>query len=415
MGDGRPGWSSSAVHQSSADVEASRLFELLLDGKEPQTRRRAAELLGHLNVARTEADAATIADALVEAVATDDDLGVRRRAIEALYDYGETHVDRLIEELAAAKGGDSGAATAFFEGWLDSEHPELRMVAVSSFRRLGDGSVVSSLREAFDDPDPRVRARAVEAYGHRESVPVEPIEPLLDDEYAHVRRAAARALAAIGSREALDRLVPVADDDDATSRRIAVEQLYRLDGERAAAVLVGSLSDRERGVRQQALRSLLRLVAGDGGVDVDRVSREVLENADAPPASETASLVDELLEGSGDGGRRERAVRLLGRLAALTETEAFRRRLIDRLDDGDDRVADAAMECLRGLDGKRLEKPLQLLRRDEATSAGGRRRAAALLEGIRDEAARALEGKSVEYTYVTEPSDYPIERGRSTE
>jgi HEAT repeat protein len=406
---------SSAVHQSSADVDASQLFELLLHGDTVESRHRAAELLGHLNVAQTGTDRATVADTLIESIVTDDDIGVRTRAIESLYGYGETHVERLVEELAETIQGGEDAVTAFFRDWLDSDWPELRLVAVSSFRRFGDERVVSWLRDAFGDSDARVRSRAVESYGHRESVPAEPIRPLLGDEYAHVRRKAARALAAIGDREALELLLPVARSDDESMRRIAVEQLHRLDEERTASVLLDALSDSSGSVRRASLVSLLQLVSGGNAVSLSDVRRSVLARSNTPSSNEVASLLERLLEESADRRVRATAMRLLGELAVETDDGGIQRTLIEWLDDGADDVAETAVEHLQRIDGERIEKPLKVFIQDGQTSPAGRRRAESILERIRDEAAAALEGKSIQYTYVSDPSDYTLKHGRNTE
>jgi HEAT repeat protein len=391
------------------------LFELLLHGDNPQVRRRAAELLGHLNIEKTDTDRSTIADALIESIATEDEVGVRTRAIEALDGHGEAYIEQLIDELATSISGDSAAVTRFFHDWVDSEHPEFRMVAVSSFRRFGGDDVIPSLREAFEDPDPRVRARAVEAYGHRGSVPAAPVQSLLGDGYAHVRRAAARALATIGDRDALQRLGSVARDDDETVRRVAVEHLRRLDTERSVTVLLESLSDPSGDVRRQALLSLLQLARDGESVDAAEICRKIREDSTVPSSAEAASRLDELLAESAKSPIRRTAVRVLGRLAVATDRPELRDRLIRRLDDRDEQAAEAAADHLREMDARAIEKPLQLLVQDEETSAAGRRRAESILEAIRDEAATALEGKSIEYTRVSDPAEYPLDRGREIE
>jgi HEAT repeat protein len=372
-------------------------------------------LLGHLNISKTETDRSTVANVLIESIVTEDEVGVRTRAIEALHGHGEAYIEQLVDELATSVSGDPDDVTRFFQPWLDSEHPEFRMVAVSSFRRLGDDSVVPSLREAFGDPDPRVRARAVEAYSHRGSVSAEPVQPLLRDGYAHVRRAATRALATIEDREARECLLSAARDDDRVVRRIAVEYLYRLDTERSVTVLLESLSDPAQDVRRQALCSLLQLARDAKSVAIAELCRTIDEDSTAPPPTEIASRLDDLLAGSAKNELRRTATQLLGRLAVITDLSEIHDRLIQRLDDHDDHVADAAAEGLQELDGKQIEKPLQLLIQDEETSAAGRERAESILEMMHEEAAATLKGKSIEYTRVSKPSDYPLDRGRNIE
>jgi len=419
MGNDRLGWNPSTVHQSSSDVDVSRLSASLSNGGDVETRRRAATLLGHLNLGKIEADRATVTRTLVEAVVSDDDDRVRKRAVESLYGYGGRYVEELTRALAAAArrgeiGDERGGAAASLAGWLDSEHPELRMVAAGALGVLGDDRADAALRGALGDPDARVRSRAADAYGRLEGSTADPVAPLLDDPYAHVRRSAARSLASIGSTDAVEQLFGAVGDDDDAVRRTAVGSLHRAGTERAGNVLAASLTDPSGEVRGAAARSLLSLVAGEGAIGAAWVRAAVVDDPNVPGADRAVPLVADVLEGSAETELRRAAVEVLGELAAATGRPDARDRLVDALDDGDHDVADAAETALGELDGAEIETPLRHLLRDGDTSAAGRERAERLLDAIRSEAADVLAGKSIEYTYLDRPAEYPVDGRRGT-
>ncbi|MFC7058134.1 HEAT repeat domain-containing protein [Halovenus salina] len=80
--------------------------------------------------------------------------------------------------------------------------------------------------EAFTDPDPRVRRRAVRSCGAiGDDRIVEALAERLTDPDTRVEKEAASALGAIGTAKALDALIPAARSGDSEVRQIAIDQL----------------------------------------------------------------------------------------------------------------------------------------------------------------------------------------------
>ena len=187
-------------------------------------------------------------------------------------------VDRLRTVVVAGHQGD--AATA--EAHLNDDDGEIRAAALSAMQRLGQCSA-EHIRDAFGDPDPRVRARAGEL-----AIEVDGASPgeLLDDADASVvevacfacgeiswgsepapidklgsiatshddalcRESAAAALGAIGDPAGLDAVL-VACTDRVTVRRRATLALAAFDDPRADEALRQALDDKDWQVRQAA-------------------------------------------------------------------------------------------------------------------------------------------------------------------
>ncbi len=201
-------------------------------------RRRAVVLAGH----RRDLPAATRAWA-------DLDGGVRALAIGAL-----ERVDALTTELLAAA--------------LDDPDARVRRRAVTVAATRDDVSLLAVL----DDPDPVVAEHAAWACGER--TPPEPgaVDALIrlasGAPEALVREAAVAALGAIGD-PAGQAAVLAAMDDKVTVRRRAVLALAAFDGDDVLDALRRAVDDRDWQVRQGAA-DLLVIVDGDT-VDDDTV------------------------------------------------------------------------------------------------------------------------------------------------
>ena len=215
--------------ESEASVDDAFLYELARERQttalvgqmkhadNPVIRRRAAELLGDFSDIQRPYDEQEVIRELI-AIVTDreerDD--VRARAIDALYRHGEEPLERLVTKMAAfdaSEATDRQTTTQLID-WLATDQPEFRVVAATAlaeFAAEDDPSVLEALVDAFEDPDPRVRARAVRSCGTiGDARAVEPVAALVKDPDLRVRRAAANALVDIGSEAALEALIPVA-------------------------------------------------------------------------------------------------------------------------------------------------------------------------------------------------------------
>lgn len=407
----------ASVLKPPIDVADITDLRRLLRRDELETvRRDAAAALGALANTGESYDVAAVTDELTRAVLADGSPAVRAAAIASLAAHGNEHVDRLVESITAAVDRTDDAAPAeFFLGWLSAELPELRIVAATGLGTLTAEHTIDRLEGAFRDPDPRVRSRAIEAYGRfGERADADALEPMLNADDPAIRRAAAAALAEIGTESALESLLPAATATDDRIRRTAVERLHRLDQRRTAVVLAEAARDSSMAVRRRAIVSLVRLYTAGRSVDPRTARNLLVDGAEPSELADLAETLSALLDDTAAGGPTTAAetdrqlVWLLGEIAVTVSSPDVRCRLVDVLAEPD-AVGDIAAAYLRLFEGESIESELRSVSRDPQAKPEARTQAEAVLERIKRATAAAAEERSVEYTYVRRPSDYTTE------
>jgi HEAT repeat protein len=424
------------------------------------TRREAAEALGNPS-ASMSADEERIVEALFATALDDPDDAVRAAAIESLYFHGDGHVDRLARRIAERRAGndadgderDAGpGAVDALSRWLERDRAAYRMVAATGLAAAGDESDAARLREAFDDDDARVRARAVEGYARVGGEAVEAVRPLVTAPNELVRGAAVDALAAMNTDDAVELLARAARQGNERLRLAAVDALGELDRRDAAGVLLGSLEDPSERVRRTAAASIAAVIAEAGEVpagDVrDRLLTERPFEADSRLASFRAVAAERTAadwtggNGSATRGPPDRVEPETRRYAAWLYCELLEAAdpgaadrsaavewLIGALDHRDRLVADLAAAYLprvvaaagaeaEGVDAERpgsplgvdVERRLREVASDEATAEAARERARAVLRRFKRAVVETAADRDVEYVYVRWPADYTESR-----
>jgi|GEM_PF-376537 len=423
--------------------ERPQAFALLDEGNDAATRLEGVEALGTPSSSMAGSER-RIADRLLRVVLTDEDAAVRAAAIDALYFHGDRYVDELVSRVAAAvRRRDSGDdPAAVFARWLTSDHAAYRMVGATGLGAAGSEDLrgapeaasppnaagppsaagypdaTARLREAFDDGDARVRARAVRSYAALGGDRIAPIRPLLRAPNALVRPAAVDALVSIGTPDATDLLATAADNGSDRLRETVVERLRDLDRPESAAVLLDALRDPSPAVRRAAAASLSRLVAAGDAVR----GREVRERlvTDRPLRSDAddgalARLLYEVASDEGvDGVTSATARHAMWLCCELIEhdeggSESGRTavsRLLDALAHDDPYVADIAAAYLPRLDATELEREVRALAADAEADPDVRERARSVLQRLKRQTAASAADRSIEYVYVRRPADY---------
>lgn len=401
------------LYELVRDSKTSELVAYLRRGSSPVVRRRAAEVLGDFAEKFDEDTTEELVRALVEAACEDDDDSVRARAIDSLYRQGEETLERLVREMSDVDDEAMPDLTTahLLEDWITADHPEFRMVAATALGQSDDGQSLSALVRATTDPDPRVRARAVQScgqIGHDRCV--EPLRDRLDDSRRTVREEAVRALGAVGSEAALQSLIPVTQADDESLRRAAVEELGQFGNLDPIVVLTKALTDDTDSVQRAALLSLVQLF-----VEAPKARSQYVRDAVAEQllSADTRAVVPHAVDMVTESQRavvRHNAAWLLGHVADPEaddeQREAVYDCLIDALDAPDDKTAQLAAASLAELGSDELERRLQILVKDEDTPADVTERAEAVLEEIGGSLAGEVVTNGVDYTYVRDPADY---------
>jgi HEAT repeat protein len=184
--------------------EAGRLLVARLDDVDADVRAAAARSLGHL---RFQEGATALVRVLVSGAVA------RTIAFRAVLDIGTAALPEL---RRLARDPD----------------PLLRAAAVELIGWVGDAGDASLLVEAVDDPSAEVRARSAAALGRlAETEGAAALTRALDDRIYFVRLHAARALGQIGERDAVERLLRQAREDRFEAARAAAEAVALIDPE----------------------------------------------------------------------------------------------------------------------------------------------------------------------------------------
>lgn len=243
-------YNSSCVRKGGAlDINASLLEDIIsafieaLDDRDKHMRAEVINALYHISSPARDA-----IPAIIEITEREENTG----AIRALGSIGKSDreiLSRLINMLNDESKGN-----------------EFRMSIVESLSEMlwADNSlsedILPVLIGLLDDPDVKVRARAVDRLRGKEYA--EQIVPALinalEDEESIVRSEAAQRLCGIGenARQAVPALIKAMDDENENVRKWVFNAFQRIKAPEAVPALIGKLSDDDPKMRGRVIRAL---------------------------------------------------------------------------------------------------------------------------------------------------------------
>ncbi|MBI4617847.1 MAG: HEAT repeat domain-containing protein [Planctomycetes bacterium] len=294
------GQASEAVAGVIGDNRLEPFAELLvplLDDPDADTRWDAVLGLGKLGMRKR------IPEILTKFADPSDQ--VRSAAVWSLIELGaaETDRDKLIEFVA---NGDYGT-------WYPASGYLRRLCQSGDFELTVD--LLARGNESIRDHAARFLIEV--------EVPADELRPLLADERAVVRAAAARALAFPGALEAERDVARLLDDPDAEVRTAAAEALGAMGARDSVARIAGLSTDASEDVRAASVRALGRLgvreyrsVVLDGLSDQDRWVRHAAVGAMASMGDEEdIERLRAILDSQEHGAIREEVIHVLAVLA----------------------------------------------------------------------------------------------------
>jgi hypothetical protein len=288
------------MRESSRARRAKRFrtrFERLVAHQGPGTRAAAGSVRGqlsHLNDLERPVAASLVIEQLK--VTSPDE---RKLTLEWLRDVGA--IDRLLRSsrrwapwrraLAVRLLGLAGAdeAVPALVERLSDRSRYVREAAVRALGRIGDTRALPALADLFSQPgrvaagivyeallafgppsqqvfneglhspDEHVRVPSVFGLGTVDPAARPRLEPMLGDESAAVRAAAAELLGRIGGTEVTPELARASRDEERSVRRAAVSALAGYDDPQAMQLAQGALDDPDRDTAVRAGETLVRL------------------------------------------------------------------------------------------------------------------------------------------------------------
>jgi len=147
-------------------------------------------------------------------------------------------------------------------GFLDHADPSVRAAAL---RALTEASSIPQARPPRQTPKPALKKARVPDQASKNALPAEVSQAVLaklDDPQPEVKKAAIQAVAAIGLRDAVPRLLAAALNE--STRVEATQALAELGDARALPVYLSALSDRSPEVRKAGERALMEIRSAVG-------------------------------------------------------------------------------------------------------------------------------------------------------
>ena len=193
------------------------LTALLEDDPSPNVRAVAASSLGKFAELAQEGkvlarDGERVREALVSAISKkDEELEVRRRAIEAVASFNSSEVEEMIQEA-----------------YRDS-HPKLKQSAIYAMGRSSDIQWLPIVLKEMRDEEPAIRYEAATACGQLGDESTVPhLISLIEDEDALVQVSAVQALGSIGgplAKQALKQCLKLGDEALEEAAQVALDNV----------------------------------------------------------------------------------------------------------------------------------------------------------------------------------------------
>jgi HEAT repeat protein len=162
--------------------------------------------------------------------------------------------------LALAETGVKEAIPYLQEVLKNQSKKDLHALSVNALKAIGGHEITSTLIEALESPDNRVRCNAALALGDlRAGEAVRQLINLVSDSDESVRAVAASSLGLIGDKRASEALIEALNDEAETVRAISASSLGYLSDVKAVPPLEKVVHDQSTIVRKQAAAALSKL------------------------------------------------------------------------------------------------------------------------------------------------------------
>lgn len=395
-----------------ASLASSGQFDRLaayLGSNEPlSVRRKAAHHLSQSLEALAEQDTATLIEELYESTLTETDDTVRAKVIEILIYLDDAAIDTLVQNI---ESDDYPTPTdsphpLLYVRWLESKHVELRLLAVAGLGSVGSKQVAQKLAAACTDHDDRIRIRALEECG-RLGDPrcVEAVAGCLDASDSDVRTAAARALVRIGTEESLTAVMPLAKDGERQVRQAVIEEIGSVGSLAVFGVILRALNHDDAQFRKAAVRATVELMAYAPSEERSRIRKTVGTHLQHSPGRDLVSEIRAITDAEELSIRRN-AVWLLGELLdPATHTDSLQT-LVRSVADPDTKTTKVAVSQLIERDDPVIIDHLEAFIQATELDSAVLKRADFIREEITAKTADDHRKDAVEYTQVSNPSDY---------
>lgn len=410
MGVGPQDTETRFLHSLANSGQFERLIRYLGSNEPTRVRRVAADYI--TQTVDTLKEQATPDDItkLYEAVLIETDDTVRARVIESLIYIDDAAIDRLVRKIEA---NDSPTPTdtphpLLYLRWIDSQHVELRLLAVAGLGSVGSKQVTEHLLEACEDHDSRVQVRALTECGRLGSAQcVDTAIGLLDADDTRVRRAAVKALVKIGTEDALMAIMPIASGSESDLRGEVLRHLGNVGSLTVFGVLLDAATGDVDILREIAVKSIIELII-HAPTENRSLVRETITTHLQHTADSTIHRELRALATVDDPRIRRNATWVLGAIVDPEKHTQSVKTLIRGIDDSDEMTATVAVSQLTEHDTGVIINHLEAFISEYTGELDSEtlQRADHIRAEITALDADDHRRDAVEYTVVSDPSDY---------
>lgn len=352
---------------------------------------------------------------LIQITLTEPNHQIRAKVLEILVEIeGESALEDVIDRL-----GSSAYPTPtdtpyprILTRWHSSQYYSLRLLSIIGFGTLSEESYNIKLKTSIQkESHPKVLRRAIEEGGKlRDETFVKPIQQYIyasdtefqttnQDEIKEIRKTAIEALVTIGSDAAYEALLTATRKQNKTLKKHALKKIGEFGVNQSLDVAVDELDAEDQEIRKSAAESVLnsfQTVEEDSHAVRMKALDQLTQDTDLNAADQFAEIVTE----ADEKPVQRNSAWLLGQLQdSKTNTITA---LLDAVDSEDPYLRKIAAASLYRLDENKvipkIETKLQTLESDSE--------AYEVLSFINSRLKEDYKKEVVEYTYVSEPSDY---------
>jgi hypothetical protein len=259
--------------EDSYETNYTDLFRYLLEDEDPEVRALAIDGLW-------EEESPALVKPLVALVRSDPSAIVRAAAATSLGRFALlAELEELMAENAVLVRDSLIAAIRNSE-----EDLEVRRRAIESVAFFGDEEVRGIVAAAYENDDPRMRTSAIFAMGRSaDKYWNKTVLRELESNDAQVRYEAARASGELELKKAVPRLIQLTDDSDLEVANAAIAALGQIGGDEAREALEHLVAGEDEGLSEAAQDSLDELTFTEGAnlmlLDMD-LERDLVDQGD---------------------------------------------------------------------------------------------------------------------------------------
>jgi HEAT repeat protein len=395
------------LHSIATSGQFERLATYLGSNEPLAVRQKAADILSQSVDSIRADDTTELTAQLYTAALTETDDSVRATIIETLIYLDERAVDTLVSKIESADAPTPPTPSPLVYGqWLESDHVELRLVAIAGLGRVGGDQMVPKLAAACTDHDPRIQARALTECG-RLGDPrcVDAAVTCLDAADVDVRTAAVRCLIQIGTDDALTPVVALAKTANSQVRHAVINELGTVGSLRVFGLLLWALNSDVPSLQEAAIRSVVDLMVNAPPDESHTVRMTVGTHLQGFSAETLLSDLRTVVATDSSPHRRN-GLWLLGQLIEPSEHTDSLTVLIEAIDDADTKAANIAVSQLVDHGDPCIIDRMEAVIKAREFDSAGLQRADHIREQITHKTATDHLEETVEYTRVSDPADY---------